>query len=75
MSCHNLGFTPHNPEDLARALGKLPIVCKDCGSDEFADCHDARIVDNIIYYRSLCVRCDKVTGRSIKFYNPKEATA
>ena len=74
MSCHNLGFSVHNPEDLARALGKQTLVCKDCGADEQPDCTGARVIDNMIFYRSFCVKCDKVTGRSVKFYNPQEVS-
>lgn len=72
MSCHNIGFSVHNPEDLRRALSHYrKVTCENCGSVEVVDTADAKVIDDMIIFRSLCVYCDTLRARSIRYYNPK----
>ncbi len=72
MSCHNVGFSVYNTEDLSRALSKMAMRCKHCGEVEMVQCSGARVVADHIYVSSICIKCDRLTGRSVRFYNPKD---
>ena len=72
MSCHNVGFTVHDPDKLKQALAKKRWPCPSCGDIEFVQCDGARVVADHIYFSSICVRCDRLTGRSVRFYQPKD---
>jgi hypothetical protein len=72
MSCHDIGFNVHNPDDLRNALKKRAEQCSSCGSILIPDVIQAKVIDPYIYYRAYCAYCDMTTARSIKFYAPKD---
>jgi hypothetical protein len=72
MSCHNIGFSIHNPDDLRRALSKRLETCENCDGVLDALSEDAKVIDDRIIYRVFCLACDKTSVREIRFYAPKD---
>jgi hypothetical protein len=72
MSCHNVGFSIHNPEDLQRALEKRGEVCDNCDGVLDVLCEGAKIIDDRIIYTTYCIACDKASLRAVRFYLSKD---
>jgi len=72
MSCHNVGFSVHNPEDLRRALSKTVQVCDSCDGVLDVVVQDAKVIEDRIIYRVFCVACDRMAVREVRFYMPKD---
>jgi len=72
MSCHNVGFSPHDPEALARALSKRAEVCDGCDGVLTILAIQAKVIDNRIVYKVHCPSCEKTAVHMVEFYAPKD---
>jgi len=72
MSCHNIGFSVHNQDDLRRALKKRAEICENCDGVLDALVEDAKVIEDRIVYRVFCLACDRTSVREVRFYMPKD---